>query len=45
MGNAKIAETTKDASDMAQHIYNNMGGQANVMPQVQNGGNGQANQW
>ena len=44
MGNAKIAETTKDASDMAQHIYNNMGGQANVMPQVQNGGNGQANQ-
>lgn len=24
LGNAKIAETTKDASEMAQHIYNNM---------------------
>ena len=38
MGNAKIAETTKDASDMAQHIYNNMqGGVPNGMSQMQNG--------
>lgn len=36
IGNAKLAETTKDASDMAQAIYNNMqkGGNPNVMPQV-----------
>lgn len=32
-GNAKIAETTKDATDMAQTIYANMqGGTENVMP-------------
>lgn len=38
MGNAKIAETTKDATDMAQHIYSNMqGGIPNGMPQMQNG--------
>ncbi len=30
MGNAKIAETTKDASDMAQHIYANMGAQSSA---------------
>ena len=38
LGNAKIAETTKDASDFAQHIASGMqGGQVNVMPQMQNG--------
>ena len=38
LGNAKIAETTKDASDFAQHIVSGMqGGQVNVMPQMQNG--------
>ena len=38
MGNAAIAETTKDASEMAQHIYNNMqGGVPNGMPKMQNG--------
>ena len=36
IGNAKLAETTKDASDMAQVIYDNMqkGGNPNAMPQV-----------
>lgn len=38
LGNAKLAETTKDASDMALHIYNNMqGGALNGMSQMQNG--------
>lgn len=35
-GNAKIAETTKDATDMAQVIYDNMqGGTGNVMSEMQ----------
>lgn len=34
LGNAKLAETTKDASDMAQAIYDGMGGNGNAMPQV-----------
>lgn len=35
LGNAKIAETTQDASEMAQHIYNNMqaSAPATVAPQ------------
>lgn len=39
LGNAKLAETTKDASDMAQVIYDEIkrGGKPNVMPQMQNG--------
>lgn len=33
LGNAKLAETTKDATDMAQTIYNGLqGGGGNVMP-------------
>lgn len=36
LGNAKIAEVTKDASEMAQHIYNTMGGQPSAVPPVQN---------
>ena len=34
LGNAKLAETTKDASDMAQAIYDGMGGSGNAMPQM-----------
>ncbi len=36
LGNAKIAEITQDASEMAQHIYNTMGGQPSAVPPVQN---------
>lgn len=32
LGNQKIMETTKDASDFAQYIAQNMGGGQNVMP-------------
>lgn len=32
LGNQKIMETTKDASDFAQYIAQNMGGSQNVMP-------------
>lgn len=32
LGNQKIKETTKDASDFAQYIAQNMGGGQNVMP-------------
>ena len=43
LGNAKIAEVQQDATDFAQVIAGQMqGGQQNVMPQVQNRGNGQA---
>lgn len=43
LGNAKIAEVHQDATDFAQVIAGQMqGGQQNVMPQVQNRGNGQA---
>ena len=43
LGNAKIAEVQRDATDFAQVIAGQMqGGQSNVMPQVQNRGNGQA---
>lgn len=43
LGNAKIAEVQRDATDFAQVIAGQMqGGQPNVMPQVQNRGNGQA---
>lgn len=43
LGNAKIAEVQQDATDFAQIIAGQMqGGQQNVMPQVQNRGNGQA---
>lgn len=42
-GNQKIQETTADASEFAGIIANTMGGgQANVMPQVQNPNNGKA---
>ena len=40
LGNQKIAETTADATDFAQ-IIASQGGVPNVMPQVQNGSNGQ----
>lgn len=43
LGNAKIVEVQQDATDFAQVIAGQMqGGQQNVMPQVQNRGNGQA---
>lgn len=43
LGNAKIAEVQQDATDFAQVIAGQMqGGRQNVMPQVQNRGNGQA---
>lgn len=43
LGNAKIEEVQRDATDFAQVIAGQMqGGQQNVMPQVQNRGNGQA---
>lgn len=43
LGNEKIAEVQQDATDFAQVIAGQMqGGQQNVMPQVQNRGNGQA---
>ena len=32
LGNQKIMETTKDATDFAQYIAQNMGGNQNVMP-------------
>lgn len=37
MGNAKILETTKDASDMARHIYNNIGVQPQASAEMQDG--------
>ena len=45
LGNAKIEETTRDATEFASLIaqmqaQNMQGGQPNVMPQVQNGSNG-----
>lgn len=40
IGNAKLAETMADATDFAQ-IIARQGGIPNVMPQVQNSGNGQ----